>query len=119
VRFDDAVDGVRYLAIHTRHDGYHDYPQTMLFDLDADPHEQHDLAPARPELVVRSAELLAQFLAEAHHKGPAPTDPFDSVLAEGGPAHVRGELRAYLARLRATGRAHLADRLQASHPTEF
>jgi arylsulfatase A-like enzyme len=116
VRFDDGP--ARYLALHTRHDGYHDYPHALLFDLATDPHEQHDLAADRPEVVQRSAELLAQFLADAHHKGPAPADPFDWVMAEGGPAHTRGELRAYLERLRATGRADLADRLAAAHPVE-
>lgn len=114
-----AVRWDRYLALHTRHDGYHDYPEVMLFDLEADPHEQLDLAGSRPELVARSSELLAQFLGEARRRGPAPADPFDRVLAEGGPAHVRGELRAYLERLRATGRARAADRLQAAHTTEI
>jgi arylsulfatase A-like enzyme len=113
VRFD------RYLAIHTRHDGYHDYPQVMLFDLEADPHEQLDLAAGKPELVERSRELLAQFLGEAKRKGPAPVDPFDWVMAEGGPSHTRGELQAYLKRLRETGRGQLADRLVAAHPSEL
>jgi hypothetical protein len=40
-------------------------------------------------------------------------DPLWTVLAEGGPAHVRGQLPAYLQRLRRTGRAHWADRLEA------
>jgi len=38
------------------------------------------------------------------------------VLSEGGPFHVRGELAAYLVRLRETGRAELAERLARAHP---
>ena len=38
-------------------------------------------------------------------------DPLATVLAEGGPFHMRGELPAYLARLRETGRGALAERL--------
>ena len=38
-------------------------------------------------------------------------DPMDVVMAEGGPFHCRGELPAYLERLRATGRGGWADRL--------
>jgi hypothetical protein len=90
----------------------------MLFDLDADPHEQRDLAIAHAELVAHSTRLLTEFLATARAKGPATADPFDWVLAEGGPAHTRGELRAYLERLRATDRSALAERLAAAHVGE-
>ena len=37
------------------------------------------------------------------------------VLDEGGPLHSRGQLPAYLTRLRATGREHWADHLEAAH----
>jgi arylsulfatase A-like enzyme len=99
-----------FICIETYHDGYHDYPRHMVFDLVADPHEQHDLAPARPDLVARGRAILAEWkrdcLATAHVK----EDPLDTVMAEGGPYHVRDEGPAYLERLRATGRAALAER---------
>lgn len=113
-----AVRWDRYLAIHTRHDGYHLYPEVMLFDLIDDPHEQHDLASARPELVAHSTQLLRAFCDAALARGPARVDPLDTVLAEGGPAHVRGELTAYAARLRTTERGAHADALIAAHPEE-
>jgi hypothetical protein len=47
-----------------------------------------------------------------------PTDPLWTVMAEGGPAHTRGALPAYLERLRADGRGALADALAARHPAE-
>jgi hypothetical protein len=40
----------------------------------------------------------------------------DTVVAEGGPFHVWGELPEYLERLRATGRAPIADQLEARWP---
>ena len=43
-------------------------------------------------------------------------DPLQTVIDEGGPYHVRGQLPAYLARLRATGRAQWAERLSLAHP---
>jgi len=39
-----------------------------------------------------------------------------TVMREGGPFHCRGELPAYLARLRATGRAEAARALEERHP---
>ena len=43
VRFDD------YIYIRTYHDGFHLFPQEMLFDMKNDPYEQSDLAKTRPD----------------------------------------------------------------------
>jgi hypothetical protein len=40
-------------------------------------------------------------------------------MAEGGPLHTRLDLPAFLAHLRATGRAEAADRLAAAHGRPF
>jgi choline-sulfatase len=111
VRFDDL------LFISTLHDGYHDFPAELLFDVARDPHEQHDLATLRPADAARGRALLAEFM-EANLGAAVAADPMQAVLAEGGPFHVRGKLGAYLERLRATGRAALAERIAASHPGE-
>jgi arylsulfatase A-like enzyme len=108
----------RWLALHTRHDGYHGWPEWMLFDLERDPHEQHDLAAVQPELVQHARALLERWRSAAVAGNPGGVDPLDTVLAEGGPAHTRGQLSTYLERLRATGRADWADRLAAAHPGE-
>ena len=42
-----------------------------------------------------------------------------TVLREGGPFYTRDRLPQYLARLRATGRAHHAERLARLHPSEL
>jgi arylsulfatase A-like enzyme len=108
----------RYLALHTRHDGYHGWPEWMLFDVEADPHEQHDLASAQPALVQHARALLERWRSAAVAGNPGGVDPIDTVLAEGGPAHVRGQLAKYLERLRATGRSDWAERLRQAHPGE-
>jgi arylsulfatase A-like enzyme len=114
--------GVRFgdhLYLRTWHDGFHEWPERMLFDLAADPHEQHDLAEAEPLVAAEGARLLDDWHAEQIRSTPDLVDPLSIVLAEGGPYHVRGHLVPYLARLRATGRAHLADALAERHPGEL
>lgn len=103
----------QYICIETYHDGYHDYPQYMVFDLEADPHEQHDLAAARPELVAHGKGLLHDWRVQTRETATHTTDPLDTVMAEGGPFHVRiepGVGAAYIERLRATGRGDIAER---------
>ena len=110
--------GVRWndwLYLHSYHDGFHGFPADLLFDVRLDPHEQHDLASARPEVVAQGRNRLAAWLDEQRHSAGPVEDPMQTVLAEGGPYHCRGELPAYLDRLRNTGRAAWADRLAARH----
>ena len=113
VRFDD------YICLRTYHDGYKQLEPVMLFDLANDPHEQHDLAAERPDLVDRAMGMLAEWHHEMAATSRHNVDPMMTVLREGGPFHTRGELPAYLERLRATGRAHHAERLAARHPDEL
>lgn len=112
VRFED------FLAIRSFHDGHHGFPETMLFDVKRDPHEQHDLAPQRPEAVARAMQMLGEWHAEMMRTATHKTDPMWTVLSEGGPLHTRGELKGYCERLRQTGRGNWADLLTARHPTE-
>ena len=112
VRFDD------YLCIRSYHDGYHAFPEVMLFDVRRDPHEQHDLAPQRPDVVRRAMTMLEAWHDEMMRTATHPVDPMRTVLAEGGPLHARGQLPEYLKRLRETGRGEFADRLVANHPAE-
>jgi choline-sulfatase len=113
VRWDD------YLAIHTLHDGYHAYPEWMLFDVEHDPHQQHDLVAERPELLRVAEQRLAAWHADVMQRSATGIDPLQTVLSEGGPAHTRGRLPAYLERLRATGRARWAAQLASAHADEL
>lgn len=110
--------GVRFgdwMLICTMHDGYHLFDDVMLFDLAADPHEQDNLAAAHPDVVAQGMALLEDWLAEMEPGAARGRDPLANVVAEGGPFHVRGELPAYLERLRATGRGDKADALVRKH----
>jgi len=112
VRFDN------HLYLRTRHDGYHWWPDRMLFDLAADPHEQTNLIDDEPSLAARAEQLLDDWLREQLVGGPNGVDPLTVVIDEGGPYHTRGHLPAYLERLRATDRAAWADDLADRYPTE-
>ena len=101
VRFRHA--GEDYICLRTYHDGYKDLEPVMLFNLTHDPHEQHDLAPAQPELVNLAMGKLAGWQQDQMLTHTGDVDPMMTVLREGGPFHTRGTLPRYLAHLRATG----------------
>lgn len=111
VRFDD------WLYLHTRHDAYHLYPDEMLFHLPDDPHQQSDLCASEPQRLAQGRALLVRWLADTVGTAARGRDPHDNVMAEGGPYHVRGRLPEYLLRLRQTGRADVADQLEAKWGT--
>lgn len=113
VRFDD------YLCLRTYHDGYKDFPTLMLFNIKEDPHEQHNIAEAQPDIVNRALALLSDWQHEMMLTSVHDSDPMMTVLREGGPYYTRGQLSKYLGRLRATGRSHHADTLATRHPTEI
>lgn len=108
VRWDD------WLLIKTYHAGLKDFPELMLFEVVNDPHEQVNLAHERPEVVnaglARLESWHSTMLASSH---TVPLDPMQTVLREGGPFHTRGVLESYAKRLRETGRAEHAERLEA------
>lgn len=106
----------QWLLISTLHDGYHLFDELMLFDLHADPHEQHNVVAEHPEVVARALQLLTEWQQQMVPHLARGRDPLINVMLEGGPYHTRGELPAYLKRLRATGRADLAALLAAKYP---
>ncbi len=113
VRWDD------HLYLRTWHDGYHPHwADEMLFDIAADPHEQHDLAPDQTGVAATGRSILDTWTAEQLERSLSPVDPMEIVLAEGGPYHTRRHLPGYLNRLRDTGRSDWADVLVERHPQE-
>jgi arylsulfatase A-like enzyme len=108
VRFDE------WILIHTLHHGYHWFPEVMLFDVVADPHEQHDLASAAPEIVAKAAELLMEWRREAIASSHSGIDPLDTMLDEGGPWHASLCPPWYPSRLAETGRGHWTARSPAT-----
>ena len=108
VRFD------RWICIRTYHDAFHGFPEVLLFDLVADPYEQHDVAADHPDVVARAMDLLAGWGSDALARSDTGVDPLWTVLTGGGPWHSRTDVPAYLDRLRATGRGGWADRFAAA-----
>ena len=116
--------GVRwgpYLYMRTYHDGFHLFPQEMLFNIEEDPREEHDLAETHPELCHEGAWRLSKWHDEMMRSMPAGyhDDPLWNVIKEGGPLHARGQLAKYAKRLEKTGRKQHVPELKKRHPREF
>jgi hypothetical protein len=118
-----SVRWADWLYMRTYHDGFHLFPDEMLFDVEADPHEQIDMASARPEIVAEGAARLARWHAEQMQNMARNAidvaDPLWTVIREGGPAHARhaapSPLPEYIARLDATGRSDGAAALRSKY----
>ena len=108
-----------WLYLRTYHDGYHLFPPEMLYDVERDPHEQHDLAAARPEICCQAVWRLNEWHDAMMQSMRYDADPLWTVMREGGPLHTRGALAGYLPRLRATGRGEAAEELARRHPGEL
>jgi hypothetical protein len=91
----------------------------MLFDLEADPHEQHDLAAARPDVCHEAAHRYLDWHDRMMATANGAPDPLRTVLEEGGPFHARGRLREYCERLEKTERGWAVEELRRRHPAEF
>jgi len=103
-----------YLLIRTYHTGMKEFPEYMLFDVARDPHELQSLAATRPELVAHGLLLIDRWLG-ARMPEALRGDPFWGIIREGGPLHANERhprWGRYLERLRQTGRAHHAQRLE-------
>ena len=102
-----------WLYIRTIHGGYHLFDDLMgdsgvgemLFNVKDDPHETRNLAAGRPDLCAEGARRIIAWEEEMMSKSGYDSDPMWTVMREGGPEHCRGELRAYIERLRGTPRA--------------
>ena len=105
MRFDE------WICIRTFHDSYHGFPDIMLFDLTTDPHEQDDLAEARPDVVRTAMTLLEDWKQSAVALSPSGVDPLDTVLQEGDPWHARWRPAEYDEWLAQTGRANWVSRV--------
>jgi len=108
-----------WLYMRTLHDGFHLFPREMLYNLDDDPHEEHDLAAERPEVCWQAAHCLADWHDDMMASMPYEADPLWTVIREGGPLHARGMLRQYCERLAQTDRAWAIPELKRRHPGEF
>lgn len=98
------------LYVQTLDPGLWPLPRQALFAVEDDPHLTRDLVADEPSVVADLADRLASW-RDDHLSLPGDRpDPMEQGRYE-GPAHAFSAER-YLARLRATGRAHLAADLE-------
>ena len=108
-----------WLYMRTYHDGFHLFPKEMLFNVEEDPHEQHDLATTHPDLCREGAARLLDWHDEQMAGSITNVDPLWTVMREGGPLHARRKLKPYLDFLRKTGREWAIPELERRHPKEL
>ncbi len=115
VRFD------HWMYIRTWHDGFHLFPEEMLFDLDQDPHETTNVAGLHLDVCAKAAHLYQEWHSQMMATMPDgySVDPLWTVIAEGGPHHARGRLAEYCEYLTATDRGWAIPELKRRHPGEF
>jgi choline-sulfatase len=108
-----------WLYMRTYHDGFHLFPDEMLFDIEQDPHEQHDLAGERRDVRLEAVYRLNDWHDAMMKTMPGDVDPLWTVIREGGPFHAKGQLKEYCAYLEKTGRGDAVPELKRRHPREF
>jgi len=104
-----------WILIKTYDTGLKNFPELMLFDLENDPHETNNLAAGKPAVVKEGLALLEKWVKEmmsAPGTAPGAKDPLFEVIEEGGPYHSRTMFQRYCERLRKTGRAQFAEKLE-------
>ena len=94
----------KYIAIRSYHGGHHGFPPVLLFDVEADPHEQNDLAASRPDLVDAAMVRLDNWHGRYDGHGNKPRRP-DANGDNGGRAAPYARLSARLFRTFAANRA--------------
>lgn len=100
-----------WLYVRTLHDGFRLLPREQLFNLALDPHEEHDVAQAHPDVCAQGARMILAWQEEQMLRSPCPVDPMWTVIRENGPYHTWNALPDYVRHLRNTGRAEGAQRL--------
>jgi arylsulfatase A-like enzyme len=119
-----SVKWDRWLYVRTYHDGFHLFPDEMLYDIVADPYEQNDLAESEPTVCREGAWRLARWHDAQMQKMAADAtdavDPLWTVIREGGPMHAQhagpgSPLPRYIKRLDETGRSDGAEALRQKY----
>lgn len=113
VRWEDSI------LIRSYHDGYHGFPDVMLYDLANDPHEQHDLAESQPARANEGLALLERWHTQMMRTAEHPVDPMWAVMHAGGAFHTRGHHESYCQRLRETNRAGWAEHFERKYAYSF
>ena len=108
----------KYLYMRTIHGGYHLFDEEMLFDIERDPHEQRNIAAEHPELCLQAMGMIANWQYAEMKKHKIDTDPLFTTYID-MPCHCRGQLPAYIERLKKTGRGAAAKALAERYKDEL
>lgn len=108
-----------WIYIRTYHDGYHPFPDEMLFNIEEDPHEQFDVAQQNRSVCWQAVYYLNEWHDSMMKTMPYAVDPLWTVINEGGPFHAKGHLKRYCEWLEKTGRGYAIPELKRRHPCEF
>ncbi len=108
-----------WLYTRTYHCGGHLFPKEMLFNIEEDPHQQHDLAAGSRAVCDEGLRHLTDWHDAMMGGMDHDNDPMRTVLLEGGPFHARGHLAAYAERLQKTGRGWAVEELKRRYPKAF
>jgi len=108
----------QYLYMRTIHGGYHLFDEEMLFDIERDPHEQRNIAAERPDLCLQAMGMIANWQYAEMKKHKIDTDPLFTAYID-MPCHCRGQLPAYIERLKKTGRGEAAAALAEKYKDEL
>jgi hypothetical protein len=108
-------------TLRADHDGYHLFPEEMLFHLKDDRYEQFDYAKLNPWICQEARDKYTQWFTAMLNSMPEgyTIDSMETVLNEGGPYHAKGYLKQYCAQLEKTGRGWAIPELKKRHPQEF
>jgi hypothetical protein len=102
--------------MRTYHDGFHLFPKEMLFNIERDPHEQHNLAEEMPEICNEALRHLSDWHDEMMMTMPYDNDPLWTVMREGGPQHAKmSSLPGYFDHLKKTGRGWAIKAIKERH----
>jgi len=108
-----------WIYIRTYHDGYHLFPDEMLYNIEEDPYEQFDVAQQNRCVCWQAVYYLNEWHDRMMKTMPYEVDPLWTVIKEGGPYHAKGHLKRYCDWLEKTGRGHAIPELKRRHPREF
>ncbi|MBN2711245.1 MAG: sulfatase-like hydrolase/transferase, partial [Planctomycetes bacterium] len=93
-----------YWYIRSWHDGWHNLPEEMLFNISSDPHLRENLAARLPEITAKGQSFLDEW---GRTYSTAHGDPLEEVMSNENPGMTCGINREeYMVRLENTGRGN-------------
>lgn len=112
-----AVCDQKWFYIHTFHEGFYDFPEIVLYDLENDPHQTKNVANAYPQMVALMEGRLQQWVEENMNKNSHKIDPMQNIVDSGGPFRYM-EPQQWIDRLERAGWQKQAEQLKMKYIRE-